>query len=69
MNKNDAFITLYSDSEQRRASAYHRGKPEDIISLLAAAGVNDPDFGEMILHAALIIAGKSDTIEQQPAEA
>ncbi len=69
MNKTGAFITLYSYSEQRRTSAYHSGKPEDIISLLVAAGVDDPAFGEMIVTAALLIRDELKERKQQPAEA
>ena len=51
----DAAIILYSDSEQQRASTYHRGEPVDIITLLVAAGMEDPAFGEMIIHASVCI--------------
>lgn len=62
----DAAIILYSDSEQQRASAYHRGEPTDITTLLVAAGMEDPAFGEMIAHAAVIIV---EELEKQSAEA
>lgn len=62
MIKTDATVMLYSDSEQQRASIYHRGEPADIVTLLAVAGINDPAFGEMIIHAALTI---SDELEKQ----
>ena len=51
----DAAIILYSDSEQQRASVYHRGEPADTTALLVLAGVDDPAFGKMIAHAAVII--------------
>lgn len=57
---------LYSDSEQQRASIYHRGEPADIIALLIAAGMEDPAFGKMITHAAVIIV---DELEKQCPEA
>lgn len=69
MIKTDATVMLYSDSEQQRASAYHRGEPVDIVALLAVAGINDPAFGEMIIHAALTIVDELEKQEQQPAEA
>lgn len=69
MIKTDATVMLYSDSEQQRASAYRRGEPVDVITLLAAAGVKDPAFGEMIIHAALTICDELEKQEQQPAEA
>jgi|GEM_PF-5180824 len=69
MIKTDATVMLFSDSEQQRASAYHRGEPADVIALLVVAGVNDPAFGEMIIHAALTICDKLEEQEQQPAEA
>lgn len=69
MIKTDATVMLYSDSEQQRASAYHRGDKCHVISLLAAAGINDPAFGEMIIHAALTICDELEKQEQQPAEA
>ena len=62
----DAAIMLYSDSEQQRASTYHRGKTTDIITLLVAAGMEAPAFGEMITHAAVIIV---DELEKQCPEA
>lgn len=62
----DAAIILYSDSEQKRASAYHRGEPTDITALLVAAGMEDPAFGKMIAHAAVIIV---EELEKQSAEA
>lgn len=62
MIKTDATIMLFSDSQQNRASAYHRGEPIDIVSLLAVAGINDPAFGKMIIHAALTIV---DELEKQ----
>lgn len=68
MIKTDATIMLFSDSQQNRASAYHRGEPIDIVSLLAVAGINDPAFGEMIIHAALTIAEELEKREKQGAE-
>lgn len=69
MIKTDATVMLFSDSKQNRASAYHRGEPVDVISLLAAAGINDPAFGEMIIHAALTIVDELEKREKQGAEA
>ena len=69
MIKTDATIMLYSDSEQQRASTYHRGEPADIIALLAAAGMEDPAFGEMIIHASLCICEELEKREKQGAEA
>lgn len=69
MIKTDATIMLFSDSQQDRASAYHRGEPIDIVSLLAVAGINDPAFGEMIIHAALTIAEELEKREKQGTEA
>lgn len=68
MINRDATIMLFSDSQQDRASAYYRGEPADIIALLIAAGVNDPAFGEMIIHASLCICEELEKREQQPAE-
>ena len=68
MDKVDAIVMLFSDSEQRRASAYYRGKPAEVTSLLAASGIKDPTFGEIILNAALVIAGEiiaDDTQQRQ----
>lgn len=56
MNKVDAIIMLFSDSKQRLASSYYRGKPAEVASLLAASGIKDPAFGGIILTAASIIA-------------
>ena len=56
MDKVDAIIMLFSDSKQRRASAYYRGKPAEVASLLAASGIKDPAFGKIILSASLVIA-------------
>jgi hypothetical protein len=69
MIKTDATVMLFSDSQQDRASAYHRGKPVDVVSLLAVAGINDPAFGEMIIHAALTIVDELEKREKQGAEA
>lgn len=69
MIKTDATIMLFSDSKQNRASAYHRGEPVDIVSLLAVAGTHDPAFGEMIIHAALTIVDELEKREKQGAEA
>lgn len=69
MIKTDATVMLFSDSKQNRASAYFRGEPVDIVTLLAAAGVNDPAFGEMIMHAALTIVDELEKREKQGAEA
>lgn len=68
MIKTDATIMLFSDSKQNRASTYHRGEPIDIVSLLAVAGINDPAFGEMIIHAALTIVEELEKREKQGAE-
>lgn len=69
MIKTDATIMLFSDSQQDRASAYHRGEPADIIALLVVAGVSDPAFGEMIIHASLRICEELEKREKQGAEA
>lgn len=69
MIKTDATVMLFSDSKQNRASAYHRGEPADVVALLAVAGVNDPAFGEMIIHAALTIVDELEKREKQGAEA
>ena len=69
MIKTDATVMLYSDSEQQRASAYHRGEPADIVTLLAVAGIDDPAFGDMIIHAAVSIIDERKEQEQQPSEA
>ena len=65
----DATVMLYSDSELRRASAYHRGKHDDVVTLLAVAGIDDPAFGDMIIHAAVSIIDEREEQEQQPTEA
>ena len=69
MIKTDATVMLYSDSEQQRASAYHRGKHDDVATLLAVAGIDDPAFGDMIIHAAVSIIDERKEQEQQPTEA
>ena len=71
MIKTDATVMLYSDSEQQRASAYHRGEPADIVALLVVAGVTDPEFVEMLIRASLRICDELEKreVEQQPAEA
>ena len=69
MIKTDATVMLYSDSEQQRASAYHRGEPADIVALLVVAGINDPAFGDMIIRAAISIIENREVQKQQPAEA
>ncbi len=69
MIKTDAIVMLLSDSKQKRASAYHSGKPEAVVSLLAAAGMNDPAFGEMVIHAGLTIIDELEKREKQDAEA
>ena len=69
MIKTDATVMLYSDSEQQRASAYHRGEPADIVALLVVSGVDDPAFGEMLIRASLRICEELEKQEQQPAEA
>lgn len=71
MIKTDATVMLFSDSEQQRASAYHRGEPADVIALLVVAGVNDPAFGEMLIRASLRICDKLEKREAEefPAEA
>lgn len=69
MVKTDATVMLFSDSKQNRASAYHRGEPADVVTLLAVAGINDPVFGEMIIHAALTIVNELEKREKQGAEA
>lgn len=63
MIKTDATVMLFSDSQQQRASYHHRGKPADVIALLTCAGIDDPDFGDMLIHAALFILEK---LEKQP---
>ena len=69
MLKVDATVMLYSDSELQRASTYHRGKHDDIVALLFVAGIDDPAFGDMIIHAAHSIIDERKEQEQQPAEA
>ena len=69
MIKTDAIVMLFSDSKQKRASAYHSGEPADVITLLAAAGMNDPAFGEMVIHAGLTIVDELKKREKQDAEA
>ena len=71
MIKVDATVMLFSDSQQQRASAYHRGEAADIIALLVVAGVDDPDFGHMILHASLRICDELEKrgVKEIPAEA
>ena len=71
MIKTDATVMLFSDSEQQRVSAYHRGEPADVIALLVVAGVNDPAFGEMLIRASLRICDKLEKREAEeiPAEA
>lgn len=64
----DATVMLFSDSQQQRASAYHRGEAADIIALLVVAGVNDPAFGEMIMHAAFTIIEEREKHKQQTDE-
>ena len=61
-------LLLYSIPivSSKRASAYHRGEPTDITTLLVAAGMEDPAFGKMIAHAAVIIV---EELEKQSAEA
>ena len=65
----DATVMLFSDSQQQRASAYHRGEPDDVIALLVVSGVDDPAFGEMLIRASLRICEELEKQEQQPAEA
>ena len=65
MLKVDATVMLFSDSEQQRSGHYHRGDKLQIIALLAVAGIDDPAFGEMIIHAGLHIA---DELEKREAE-
>ena len=69
MIKTDATVMLFSDSKQNRASAYHRGEPAAVVALLTVAGINDPAFGEMIIHAALTIVDELEKREKQGAEA
>lgn len=71
MIKTDATVMLFSDSEQQRASAYHRGDPAVVIALLVVAGLNDPDFGQMILRASLRICDELEKrgVKEIPAEA
>ena len=66
MIKIDATVMLYSDSEQQSAATYHRGDNRHVIALLAAAGIDDPKFGEMIIRAALIIADELDKQQNTP---
>lgn len=68
MIKTDAIVMLFSDSKQKRASVYHRGEPADVVTLLAAVGMNDPAFGEMVIHAGLTIIDELEKRELQPAE-
>lgn len=67
MIKTDATVMLFSDSEQQCASAYHRGNPADVVTLLAVAGTRDPAFGEMVINAALVIVDELEKQEQQNA--
>lgn len=71
MIKTDATVMLYSDSEQQRASAYHRGEPDDIVALLVVAGVTDPAFGEMLIRASFRICDELEKreVEEIPDEA
>jgi RNase P/RNase MRP subunit p30 len=55
MPKTDATVMLFSDSQQQRASYHYRGEPADVITLLTCAGIDDPDFGDMLIQAALCI--------------
>ena len=59
----DATVMLFSDSQQQRASYHYRGEPADVITLLTCAGIDDPDFGDMLIHAALFIL---ENLEKQP---
>ena len=63
MPKTDATVMLFSDSQQQRASYHYRGKPSDVVTLLTCAGIDDPDFGDMLIHAALFIL---ENLEKQP---
>lgn len=68
MDKVDAIVMLFSDSEQRRAAAYYHGKPAEVTSLIAVSGIRDPTFGEIILNAAFVIADEiiaDDTQQHQ----
>ena len=67
----DATVMLFSDSQQQRASAYHRGEPDDVIALLVVSGVDDPAFGEMLIRASLRICDELEKreVEEIPAEA
>ena len=69
MIKTDATVILFSDDQQKRATTYHRGDPDAVITLLAAAGTRDPAFGEMIIHAALTIIDELEEREKQGADA
>ena len=70
MLKVDATIMCFADSVQDRASYHYRGKREHVIALLASAGIDDLDFGEIIIHAGLKIAEDMEKQEeQQTAEA
>ena len=69
MIKTDATVMLFSDSKQNRVSAYHRGEPADVVALLVVPGINDPAFGDMIIHAALTIVDELEKREKQGAEA
>lgn len=64
----DATVMLFSDSQQQRASAYHRGEADDVIALLAVIGLDDPDFGQMIIRAALTIVDELEKREQRDKE-
>ena len=48
----------FSDGEQERAGTYYNGTPKEVVTLLAAAGIADEDFGDIIIHAALAICNK-----------
>ena len=65
MIKTDATVMLYSDSEQQRSSTYYRGDKRHVIALLAAAGIIDPAFGEMLIRASLRIC---DELEKREVE-
>jgi hypothetical protein len=58
MSKPNAVIMCFSDGEQERAGTYYNGTPKEVVTLLAAAGIADEDFGDIIIHAALAICEK-----------
>lgn len=66
MVNTDATVMLFSDSQQQRASAYHRGEPADVIALLVVSGLSDPAFGEMLICASLRICDELKKQKNNP---